>query len=93
MAISILTPHNSCDLTPLICRTEQSWNSISQESPYDNYTAPRTMLNPYPMPGRFGINPRLGAVVLGVPVVFREDSYPKLIIKFHHPSSLDYRAL
>ena len=27
-----------------------------------------------PTPGRFGINPRLGAVALGVPVVFREDS-------------------
>ena len=35
---SILTPDYSCDLTPPICGTQQNWNSVWQEGPYDNHT-------------------------------------------------------
>ena len=37
MAISILTQHNSCDLTPPMCETQQNWNLAWQEGPYDSY--------------------------------------------------------
>ena len=45
----ILTPHNSCDLTPPMRGTQQNWNLVWQEGPYDNHTAPRT--NPHPQRG------------------------------------------
>ena len=41
-------------------------------------------------PRGFGIDPRLGAVALRAPAAYREDSRPQAILKFHHPSSLDY---
>ena len=43
-------------------------------------------------PGGFGIDHRLGAAALRAPAASREDSCPQAILKFHHPSSLDYRA-
>ena len=49
MASSILTPHKSCDLTPPMRGTQQIWNLVWQEGPYDNHTAPRT--NPHPQRG------------------------------------------
>ena len=39
-----------------------------------------------------GIDPRLGEAALRAPAASREDSFPQAILKFHHPSSLDYRA-
>ena len=48
-ANSILTPHNNCDLRPPMCETQQNWNSIWLEGPYDNHTYPRT--NPHPRGG------------------------------------------
>ena len=48
-ASSILTPHNSCDLTPPMRGTQQNWSLVWQEGPYDNHTAPRT--NPHPQGG------------------------------------------
>ena len=38
------------------------------------------------------IDPRLGAAALRAPAASREDSRPQAILKFHRPSSLDYRA-
>ena len=43
-------------------------------------------------PGGLGIDPRLGAAILRAPAASREDSRPQAILKFHRPSSLDYRA-
>ena len=43
-------------------------------------------------PGGFGIDLRLGAAALRAPAASREDSRPQAILKFHRPSSLDYRA-
>ena len=88
-ASSILTPHNSCDLTPPMRGTQQIWNLVWQEGPYDNHTTPRT--NPQ-TPREFGVDPRLGAVTLRAPSASREDSRPQTLLKFHRPSSLDYRA-
>ena len=48
-ASSILTPHNSCDLTPPMRGTQQNRSLVWQEGPYDNHTAPRT--NPHPQRG------------------------------------------
>ena len=38
------------------------------------------------------INPRLGAATLRAPAASREASLPQAILKFHRPSSLDYKA-
>ena len=38
------------------------------------------------------IDLRLGAVALRALAASREDSRPQAILKFHRPSSLDYRA-
>ena len=43
-------------------------------------------------PGGFGIDPRLGAATLRAPAASKEDSRPQAILKFHRPSSLDYRV-
>ena len=43
-------------------------------------------------PRGFGIDPRLGEATLRVPAASKEDSRPQTILKFHRPSSLDYRA-
>ena len=43
-------------------------------------------------PRGFGIDPWLGAAALKAPAASREDSRLKAILKFHLPSSLDYRA-
>ena len=43
-------------------------------------------------PRGFGIDPRLGAAALRAQAVSKEDSRPQVILKFHHPSRLDYRA-
>ena len=53
-----------------------------------------TTLPPGPTrtPGGFDIDHRLGAAALRAPAASREDSCPQTILKFHHPSSLDYRA-
>ena len=85
-ASSILTPHNSCDLTPPMCGTQQNWNSVWQEGPLDNYTAPRT--NPHPQ-GGFGIDPRIGAAALRAPAASKEDSHPQAILKFKPRNSFD----
>ena len=53
--------------------TQQNWNSVWQEGPYDNHT--------------------IGAATLRAPAASKEDSRPQAILKFHRPSSLDYRAL
>ena len=37
-------------------------------------------------------DPRLGAAALRAPVASKEDSRPQAILKFHHTSSLDYKA-
>ena len=39
-----------------------------------------------------GIDPCLGAVTTTAPAVSKRDSCPQAILKFHRPSSLDYRA-
>ena len=39
-----------------------------------------------------GIDPGLGAATTRVPAASREDSRPQAILKFHPPSSLDYKA-
>ena len=39
-----------------------------------------------------GIDPRQGAAALRASAASREDSRPQAILKFHRPSSLDYRA-
>ena len=39
------------------------------------------------------IDPRLGVAVLRAPAASREDSCSQAILKFHHPSSLDYSPL
>ena len=53
-----------------------------------------TTLPPGPTctPRGFGIDLRLGAVALRAPAASREDSRPQAILKFHRPSSLDYRV-
>ena len=38
------------------------------------------------------IDPRLGAAALRAPAASKEDSRAQAILKFHLPSSLDYRA-
>ena len=43
-------------------------------------------------PRGFGLDPRLGAAATRAPAASREDSRPQAILKFHRPSSLDYRA-
>ena len=43
-------------------------------------------------PEGFGIDPRLGAAALRAPAASKEDSRPHAILKFHRPSSLDYRV-
>ena len=43
-------------------------------------------------PGMFGINSRIGAAATGAPAVSREDYRSQAILKFYHPSSLDYKA-
>ena len=43
-------------------------------------------------PRGFGIDPRLGAAALRVPAASREDSHTQAFLKFHHTSSLDYKA-
>ena len=45
-----------------------------------------------PPQGGFDIDPRLGAAAIGAPAASREDSCPQAIIKFHFPTSLDYKA-
>ena len=42
--------------------------------------------------GGVGIDSRLDAAALKAPAASREDSCPQAILKFHLPSSLDYRA-
>ena len=37
------------------------------------------------------IDPRLGAAALRAPAASREDSRPQAILKFHRPSSLNYK--
>ena len=55
-----------------MCGTQQNWNSVWQEGPYDNRT--------------------IGAAALRAPAASKEDSRPQAILKFHRPSSLDYKA-
>ena len=43
-------------------------------------------------PGGVGIDSRLGAAALRAPATSKVDSRPQIILKFHRPSSLDYRA-
>ena len=43
-------------------------------------------------PGGFEIDPRIGAAVTTAPAASKVDSCPQAILKFHSPSSLDYRA-
>ena len=45
-ASSILTPHNSCDLTPPMCGTQQNWNLVWQEFPMTTTLPPRTKPRP-----------------------------------------------
>ena len=52
--------------------TQQNWNLVWQEGPYDNHT--------------------IGAAALRAPAASREDTHPQPILKYHRPSSLDYRA-
>ena len=51
-----------------------------------------TPQGPIRTPRGFGIDPRLGAAILRAPAFSREDSHRQAIFKFHHHSSLDYRA-
>ena len=53
-----------------------------------------TTCNPGPTctPRRFEIYPRIGEITTRAPAASREDSCSQAILKFHHPSSLDYRA-
>ena len=52
-----------------------------------------TTLPPRPTrtPGGFGIGPRPGAAAQRAPAASRKDYPPQAILKFHRPSSLDYR--
>ena len=68
--------------------TQQNWNLVWQEGPYDNHTAPRT--NPYTQ--GFGIDPRLGAATLRAPAASKEDFHPQVILKFQLHNSFDYRV-
>ena len=43
-------------------------------------------------PGGFEIDPRIGAAATRAPAASKVDSHPQAILKFHRPSSLDYRA-
>ena len=47
---------------------------------------------PPPGPTRTPIDPKLGAATLRAQAASREDSRPQAILKFHCPSSLEYRA-
>ena len=44
------------------------------------------------LPRGFGVDPKIGAAALRAPASSREDSRPQAILKFHRPSSLDYKA-
>ena len=68
--------------------TQQIWNSVWQEGPYDNHTAPQDQPAP---PEGFGIV-RLGAAALRAPAASKVDYRPQAILKLHRPSSLDYRV-
>ena len=57
--------------------TQQIWNLVWQEGPYDNHTTPRT--NPHPQKG-FEIDPRLGAATLRAPAASREESKSKVTL-------------
>ena len=43
-------------------------------------------------PGGVGIDPELGVAAQRAPAASRESNLPQAIHKFHHPSSLGYRA-
>ena len=43
-------------------------------------------------PEGFEIDSRIGAAAPRAPAASKEDSRPQAILKFHRPSSLDYRA-
>ena len=68
MAISILTPHDCCDLTPPKRGTKLKFGL--ERGPYNTYTAPR--INPHPQ--RFGIDPTLGVVATKAPATSEEES-------------------
>ena len=59
-----------------------------QQSP-EGYTSPRVMPHPKWV---FGSDHGLSADATGAPAILLEDSRPQAILKFHRPSSLDYRA-
>ena len=40
----------------------------------------------------FEIYPRIDAATTSAPEAFKKDSRPQAILKFHSPSSVDYRA-
>ena len=62
--------------------TQQIWNLVWQEGPYDNHTAP----------GGFGIDPRIDVAATRVPAASKEDSHPQAILKFQPRYSFDYRV-
>ena len=43
-------------------------------------------------PGEFEIDFRTGLATTRAPEASKEDSHPQAILKFHRPSSLNYRA-
>ena len=52
-----------------------------------------TLLQEQPAPQKgIGINPGLNVVIKMAPAASKEDSHHKGILKFHRPSSFDYRA-
>ena len=88
-ASSILTPYNSCDLIPPMRGTQQYWNFVWREGPYNNCTA---LQNQLASPEWFVIDPTLEAVALRALEASKKDFRPQAILKLHHSSSLDYIA-
>ena len=68
--------------------TRQNWNLVCKWGPYANYTQPNTN----PAPGGFSIDSRIGAAAARAAAASKVDSRPQAILKFHPPSSSDYRA-
>ena len=63
--------------------TQQIWNLVWQEGPYDNHTA---------SPEGFGIDPRIGAAALRAPAASMVDSHPQAILKLRPRNGFDYRV-
>ena len=57
-----------------------------------NHPKPHPTLDQPAPPGDFEIDPRIGVAGPRALAASMDDSHPQAILKFHRPSSLDYRA-